>query len=502
MLYVLIPCLLMLVVAIILKKKEAAQSSDQADVKADKNKKNSNKKTSKKTATRATRSSTVTAPETVVAAAVTTKKIDKNLKQEIEQLIRSENYFAAEAKINQALNQDPSQHELYLYLLDVHLGQKDDFAMQQLIKYVRSLGLDTLADQAAQKSANAALLSHSSEAQAPTQTSSQRVNAQADSSAAFDALIDPSTTLSAANPTTAHTTKLAADSHQALEFSLAPQQATVPTDAVPSTEHNVVAFENSVQMETTPSSKSKVTPDSVKTEHQPLEFTLSTMSAPQLDSQAHLTVDVQPTENPAISEVAPSLAAAALVSDIRQHQSLEFNLQAEETQHTLPPDAKLEFHFNSTEQGSPEPSSATFAEKNDFKLNFDLALPTDTAPTIGTAHTPMEHAALAPVEALTFDLQTPLNLSPNELTFEPTLTAAPALAAQSPATAEHAHDPLAQAFPALLTVNEIQLNLDLATRYIELGAYHAAEQILNQNQADYSDQQRQYSEKLRNQIAS
>ena len=49
-------------------------------------------------------------------------------RKKIEGLIQERNFFAAEAQINQALNRDNSQHELYLLLLDIHILQKDDFA--------------------------------------------------------------------------------------------------------------------------------------------------------------------------------------------------------------------------------------------------------------------------------------------------------------------------------------------------------------------------------------
>ena len=108
----------------------------------------------------------------------------------IENLIKAENYFAAEAKINQALNQDNSQHELYLYLLEIHVAQKDDFAIKQLINYLRSLGLHDIADQAEAKQLRAqanALTVSEAVIPAPMSTPVQTQSLKSD--AAFDELI-------------------------------------------------------------------------------------------------------------------------------------------------------------------------------------------------------------------------------------------------------------------------------------------------------------------------
>ena len=61
---------------------------------------------------------------------------------------------------------------------------------------------------------------------------------------------------------------------------------------------------------------------------------------------------------------------------------------------------------------------------------------------------------------------------------------------------------MAQSFPELLKVNEIQLNLDLASRYIELGAYDAAKKLLSADENTFSAEQRDRSQQLLKQIAS
>ena len=52
------------------------------------------------------------------------------------------------AQVNQALKKDNTQHELYLLLLEVHIAQKDEFAVTQLISHIRSLSLNKIVTQA------------------------------------------------------------------------------------------------------------------------------------------------------------------------------------------------------------------------------------------------------------------------------------------------------------------------------------------------------------------
>ena len=69
------------------------------------------------------------------------------MRHNIQQLIQEKQFSAAEAQVNQALK-DNTQHELYLLLLEIHIAQKDEFAIQQLISHIRSLGLNEIAAQA------------------------------------------------------------------------------------------------------------------------------------------------------------------------------------------------------------------------------------------------------------------------------------------------------------------------------------------------------------------
>lgn len=56
--------------------------------------------------------------------------------------------------------------------------------------------------------------------------------------------------------------------------------------------------------------------------------------------------------------------------------------------------------------------------------------------------------------------------------------------------------------PELIEVNEINLNLELAQQYIQLGAFESARELLAEQEAGYTPEQRQQADHLRNQIAS
>lgn len=95
------------------------------------------------------------------------------------------------------------------------------------------------------------------------------------------------------------------------------------------------------------------------------------------------------------------------------------------------------------------------------------------------------------------------NLQP---AIEPEVIAAPSIALEPAATVVSTdvdlNDPLVKSFPDLSQVDEIQLNLDLANQYVELGAYDAAKALLSEQGANYSAEQRQRADQLLNQIAS
>ena len=141
MLIYVIPFILLLVIAVVLKKRETSKQAEQT----------STAKAKKVSATKKTPQKTQIVLDPVVEKKKTTALAD-DVRNKIGTLISAHNFFAAEAQINQALNKDNSQHELYL-LLDIHILQKDEFAINQLINHLRSLELDDFLEQALAKKA-------------------------------------------------------------------------------------------------------------------------------------------------------------------------------------------------------------------------------------------------------------------------------------------------------------------------------------------------------------
>ena len=131
MLLYILPFVLLLVVAVILKKRESSKTDEQP------------KKTAKKTvATKTTKKATKPVSEQPKKEVIVeSKEIEPALRRQIENLIQQQNFSAAEALINQALNENNKQHDLYFLLLDIHQQQNDEFAINQLLNHLKALQL-------------------------------------------------------------------------------------------------------------------------------------------------------------------------------------------------------------------------------------------------------------------------------------------------------------------------------------------------------------------------
>ncbi|MBD0478344.1 hypothetical protein HPJ29_14230 [Acinetobacter baumannii] len=141
-----IPFIILLVVAVILKKRENSQKQEATSPK------NINRKSGKKASAKSSKSSREKNKAKVIEentpAIPQSNPVPEALRHNIQQLIQEKQFSAAEAQVNQALKKDNTQHELYLLLLEIHIAQKDEFAIQQLISHIRSLGLNEIAAQA------------------------------------------------------------------------------------------------------------------------------------------------------------------------------------------------------------------------------------------------------------------------------------------------------------------------------------------------------------------
>ena len=436
MLIYVIPLVILIIVLIVVKKRQDAQESDKAKTKTVKAKKPgaASKSTSQRTK--------VVEPAGVVKKSAT--PLSAETRKKIEGLIQERNFFAAEAQINQALNRDNSQHELYLLLLDIHILQKDEFAISQLINHVRSLELEDILAQAEVKKRefeNSSVAVQdtidfpSAQPQTPpvqeskpsTDAFADLVAAPASNEQAFDALqqeLQPSKPAAVAEPV---------PDIQPLEFNFEPKipaAEPVKTEEVPPVSDNSVEFD--LQMNT------------AETQTAP---TAATESAPVLDFKLELEPSI-------------SLKTESAPATTEEIQPLDFSFSLD----------------------TPIPAAEKTAEPaTEFDLSsLDIATPATETPGLDFKLDNVEAVKEAPVSTgVNFEIPT-----------------APVT------TAIDQHDPLVQSFPELMEVNEADLNLELAQQYIQLGAYAAAREVIAEREAEYTAAQRQQADQLLNQIAS
>lgn len=438
MLIYVIPLVILIIVLIVFKKRQDAQESDKAKTKTVKAKK--------------TGSASKAAPQRtkVVEPVGVTKKsatpLSADTRKKIEGLIQERNFFAAEAQINQALNRDNSQHELYLLLLDIHILQKDEFAISQLLNHIRSLHLDEILAQAEakqrefEKSSSAVKETIDFPSAQPKTSSAQEAASTSD---AFADLVAPAPSNELAfeqlqqdfqSSKPAPVAEPVADI-QPLEFNFEPKTTPVET---PKTEEAPVPAAPSVDFE-------------FQTTSTDIQTTAVTETAPVLDFKLDL-------EQPAPVETAPTVSEEIKPLDF----SFSLDTPVPAAEKTAVP--ATEFDLSSLTAAAPvaDPVTQTNLSGMDFKLDHLETTPEAPAATV-----------------MSFDL--------------------PATPAQA---AVDQHDPLVQSFPELLDVNEASINLDLAQQYIQLGAYAAAREIIAEREAEYTPEQQQRAEQLLNQIAS
>ncbi|MGE8557645.1 MAG: hypothetical protein ACN6NU_04140 [Acinetobacter sp.] len=444
MLLYVIPFILLLVIAIVLKKREASKQAEQTS-KAKAKKVSSTKKTPQKTQ--------------IVANTVVEKKkttpLAADVRNKIEGLIRENNFFSAEAQINQALNKDNSQHELYLLLLDIHILQKDEFAIKQLINHLRSLELDDFLEQALAKKA-----AHDQES--ITTSPKHEVTNFNDTiefkpSSAVTRVVEPAV----------------AESKNTADFDALMNDAAAPAAT------NDLAFDQLRQNQLAPQT-------AIVDEIKPLDF-----SSLSLDSTTEATTapvqEIKPLDfNTLNLDPAPVAETKPEATPVQEIQPLDFSFSLDTA---------------TTEQAETEKAASiepAVAEKPEFNFDFSVA------------ETPAVETKVA-VEETTPSLDLDFNLEPATTIEEPTVEVAPAKASgvsfdisniSSSAAKADKNDPLVQSFPELMEVDEINLNLELAQQYIQLGAYESARELLAEQEASYTSDQRQQADLLRNQIAS
>ena len=280
MLIYVIPLVILVIVLVILNQRQKAQESDKPKKTATKPKKSgaSAKVVPKKT--QVVESSVV---EKKATTALTTDTRDK-----IEKLIAERNFFSAEAQINQSLKRDHSQHELYLYLLDIHILQKDEFAISQLLSHIRSLELDDILTQAEAKKVEFESTQQVKEVSTTTSISPAESTATINTSD-FDALMDPTPVKSSTETTT-----LTTDEHKPLDFNFNAAPAIVeetPTQDTKVDETQPLEFDlGSIQPSKTNTTDAQVEVPVTK-EIKPLDFSLD--FAPTSEKPAEVVTEVE-----------------------------------------------------------------------------------------------------------------------------------------------------------------------------------------------------------------
>ncbi|MDD2946507.1 MAG: hypothetical protein PHG15_12135 [Acinetobacter sp.] len=470
MLLYVIPFILLLVIAVVLKKREASKQTEQTP----------KTKSKKVTSTKKSPQKTQIVESSVVAKKKTTP-LAADVCSKIEALIREKNFFSAEAQINQALNKDNSQHELYLLLLDIHILQKDEFAISQLINHLRSLELDDFLEQALAKKA-----AYDQESVTPA-PNHEIVNAK-------DTIeFKPSSTVAkAAEPAVAETKNTAAFD-------------ALMSDAVPAATKNDLAFDQLQQ-------ESRSAQPEVVKEIKPLDFNSASLNtAPKAEIAATPVEEIKPLDFSSLSLDSAAEAATAPAEEIKPLDFTNFKLDPVPVAETKPEAAPvqeiqpLDFSFSldtaTTGQAETEKAASiepTVEEKPEFNFDFSVA------------ETPVAETKVA-TEEITPSLELDFNLESASTVEEPAVEVAPAKAAglnfdisniSSSAAKADKNDPLVQSFPELIEVNEINLNLELAQQYIQLGAFESARELLAEQEAGYTPEQRQQADHLRNQIAS
>ena len=318
-----------LVVAVVLKKRGDNQGNTASRKGAS--------KTAKTAATKKV-SRTTLAREEQEAAPQSTSPIPDSLRQKLEQQIQSGNYQTAEAQINQALKQDNTQHELYLFLLDIHLAQKDDLAYNQLLNHIKSLKLFDIIQAAETKKKEHVVddqsfgtidLSPSHFQQPHTPAATPVQNNTTD----FDALVQTPATQSFDDLQSEYST---------------PAEQEKPAEPVP----EVQPLDFNFSFEQKESAEPSPVTETVETkEQQPLEFSFNLetgTTSPAIEESK--IIESKPELNFDLSSLEVSSNQAETKSEDIPAPSLDFNFEPFENKLETPPAAeKTEFTFDVTE---------------------------------------------------------------------------------------------------------------------------------------------------------
>ncbi|MHA3080498.1 hypothetical protein [Acinetobacter sp. ANC 5502] len=514
MLLYIIPFVLLLVVAIVLKKRGSGQQD--TDSSRSKRKFESRKKAKARYGTATT---DITDTQDILSVETTPKELDPDLRRQIENLIRDKNFSTAEAIINQALNADNAQHDLYLLLLQIHIEQNDQFSINQLLSHLRSLNLHDVVREAENRIAE-------KKEQARTD-SIQFTPIQLPDEAPATAVVEPE--------------KPATPQVKAVDFDLLKNDLSNEAHSEPEPTHSGLSFDKLEQeLHSVSTTAQETAPASKVEEHKPLEFSFEDSRKTEIDEpestatkHVHLSIEPRTIESKGpehfaqkldfgknedvIPEVAktehreaafqhqhetPHTTQLEHVEEVQEAPVLEFKFdltkpavsQEKQPEPEVKPIQQVDIAFNfeavNTEvQAEPQP----VVEKQEIVFSFDKpdAQP-EIEPEIVIAPTPTVEVAAEPLSVTSFDTLPSNTIESTVATVEE----------PAPETAKAPVDYVVQQFPELAALSDTKLNLSLAEQYIRLGAFSSARALLEDSQVQYHADELDRAKYLLNQIAS
>ncbi|MBO9530438.1 MAG: hypothetical protein J7514_11780 [Acinetobacter oleivorans] len=436
MLYV-IPFIILLVVAVIFKKRENSQKQEATSPKT------VNKKTNKKASSKSSKSSRekskVNVVEDTLPPIPQSTPVPEAVRQKIQQLIQEKQYSAAEAQVNQALKKDNTQHALYLLLLEVHIAQKDEFAITQLISHIHSLALNEIVTQAEARQKEYETLRKTEH-----ESSSQSDAIDFPQAQTYE---EPKNT----PDTTAQFDQLTTSSSEASFDDL--QKDYTPVKQEPAVEVKPLEFNFSLE-------KTTATETTSQPVHEPEVST--SQQVPEVSSSQ---------ETNELADLEFSFDLAPLHKTEEKTQALEVKADQENSVNAL--DFNLDLNPSSSETKSVEQAPS-----------LDQLTLVEQAP--------LEATSIAPLE---FSIDEPVLVTAPEIETQNHIEAVNEEVTQI-------EDPLLDAFPELKQLDENELDLQLAEQYIKLGAYPAAHALLASNEQKFNTEQQQRAKNLLNRIAS
>lgn len=459
---------------------------------------------------------------------VKTTAIDDQLRRDIENNIRHQNYQVAEAQINAALHQDDTQHDLYHLLADVYLHQDDELAFKQLIDHLQESRLYNLVDElnlrkeAFQKQQTQQAEFNKTQKASMTETAVVGGAIIAGTTAGamdFDNLLStPSgTTTTDNNMDFAFSEPKTETSDNSLNFDSllsAPVEnnnavnfddllsASTPTES-PKAEVNELdfSFSSPLAIETPKVAESNL--DFAVNESTPATQTVETTDLDlSFSTPAVETPKAEESFDFSFNEPAPAVEApkaeesfdfsfnepTPVVETPKAEENFDFSFN-ESTPIVETPKAEENFDFSFNE---PAPVVETPKAEENFDFSFNepttVEIVEEIAPTteIDLSSSFAEPAVQNIEPVSNFDLNDGLVVG-----------GAVAAATLTNSVAQHttSHDPLMNQFPILSDYHEITVNLKLANQYVNLGAYEAAHNLLA-HRDNFTEQQNQQADAI------